>query len=103
MFNTPHKVAYDLRETAEVMCRVQAYPRPEFQWFFGSNTAHLTTGADGHYEINTTINQSGGDIYTSVLQISNIQAHDYGDYNCRVRLIEPSFKYILPFQQILSR
>uniref|UniRef100_A0A1B6H4Y3 Uncharacterized protein n=3 Tax=Proconiini TaxID=565685 RepID=A0A1B6H4Y3_9HEMI len=82
--NTPHKVAYDLRETAEVMCRVQAYPRPEFQWNFGNNAAHLTTGADGHYEINTTINQSGGDIYTSILSIANIQAHDYGDYNCRV-------------------
>lgn len=82
--NTPHKVAYDLREMAEIMCRVQAYPRPEFQWYFGSNSAHLTAGADGHYEINTTINQSGGDIYTSVLQISNILNDDYGDYTCKV-------------------
>ncbi|XP_054261719.1 hemicentin-1 isoform X2 [Macrosteles quadrilineatus] len=83
--NTPHKVAYDLRETAEVMCRVQAYPRPEFFWYFGTNSqSQLTSGADGHYEINTTVNQSGGDIFTSVLQISNIQGSDYGDYSCKV-------------------
>lgn len=73
-----------MRETAEVICKVQAYPRPEFQWSFNTNTAPLLSGSDGHYEINTTINESGGDVYTSVLQIANIREADYGDYNCRV-------------------
>lgn len=77
-------MAYDLRETAEVVCKVQAYPRPEFQWSYSTNSAPLLSGSDGHYEINTTINESGGDIYTSVLQIANIREADYGDYNCRV-------------------
>lgn len=42
------------------------------------------SGSDGHYEINTTVSENGGDIYTSVLQISNLRQADYGDYNCRV-------------------
>ncbi|KAL1139642.1 hypothetical protein AAG570_006620 [Ranatra chinensis] len=79
-----NKVAYDLRETAEVVCKVQAYPRPEFQWSYSTNTAPLLAGSDGHYEINTTVNESGGDIYTSVLQISHLRQADYGEYNCRV-------------------
>ncbi|XP_065215193.1 hemicentin-2 isoform X2 [Planococcus citri] len=79
-----NKVAYDLQETAEVVCKVQAYPRPEFQWSFSTNVAPLLAGSDGHYEINTTVNESGGDIFTSVLQISNIREADYGDYHCRV-------------------
>ncbi|XP_039283804.1 hemicentin-1 isoform X1 [Nilaparvata lugens] len=78
-----NKVAFDLRETAEVVCKVQAYPRPEFQWSYSTHSAPLLSG-DGHYEINTTVNESGGDVYTSVLQITNIQDGDYGDYNCRV-------------------
>lgn len=78
------KVAYDLHETAEVICKVQAYPRPEFQWSFNTNTAPLLAGSDGHYEINTTVNESGGDIFTSVLQVSNLREADYGDYHCRI-------------------
>lgn len=79
-----NKVAYDLHETAEVICKVQAYPRPEFQWSFSTNGATLMAGSDGHYEINTTVNESGGDIFTSVLQISNVRETDYGDYHCKV-------------------
>jgi echinoid protein len=78
------KVAYDLREKAEVICKVQAYPRPEFQWSFSTHTAPLLSGGDGHYEINTTVNESGGDIYTSVLLISHVRQTDYGAYYCRV-------------------
>ncbi|KAJ8910183.1 hypothetical protein NQ315_004523 [Exocentrus adspersus] len=32
-----NKVAYDISETAEVVCKVQAYPKPEFKWFFGNH------------------------------------------------------------------
>ncbi|CAH0770951.1 unnamed protein product [Bemisia tabaci] len=79
-----NKVAYDLRETAQVICKVQAYPRPEFQWSYSTHTAPLLPGSDGHYEINTTVNEAGGDVYTSILQVSNLRELDYGDYNCRI-------------------
>lgn len=77
-----NKVAYDIRETAEVVCKVQAYPKPEFHWYFGSNPNVLSMSSDGHYEINTTTDNN--DIYTSVLKIHNLKHHDYGEYHCRV-------------------
>ncbi|XP_034242329.1 uncharacterized protein LOC117645893 isoform X4 [Thrips palmi] len=79
--NRYNKVAYDLREDAQVVCRVQAYPRPEFQWSYGSNQAALLTSSEGHYEITTST--ENGDIYTSVLKVSNIRDVDYGEYTCR--------------------
>ncbi|CAD7079851.1 unnamed protein product [Hermetia illucens] len=77
-----NKVAYDIRENAEVVCRVQAYPKPEFQWQFGNNPSPLSMSSDGHYEIITTTDNN--DVYTSVLRISNLGHNDYGDYSCRV-------------------
>lgn len=77
-----NKVAYDLRETAEVRCKVQAYPKPEFHWQFGNNPAALSMSSDGHYEINTTTDNN--DVYTSVLRINNLDIVDYGEYMCRV-------------------
>lgn len=77
-----NKVAYDIRETAEVVCRVQAYPKPEFQWQFGNNPAPLTMSSDGHYEISTTTDNN--DVYTSVLRINSLSHNDYGEYTCRV-------------------
>ena len=38
--------------------------------------------SEGHYEINTKI--ENGDVYTSVLKISDIRDNDYGDYICRI-------------------
>ncbi|XP_055919081.1 nephrin-like isoform X1 [Eupeodes corollae] len=77
-----NKVAFDIRETAEVVCKVQAYPKPEFQWQFGNNPSPLTMSSDGHYEINTTTDNN--DIYTSVLRINQLSHADYGEYTCRV-------------------
>lgn len=76
-----NKVAADIRETAEVVCKVQAYPKPEFQWTFGTNTAPISMSSDAHYEINTS--SDNNDIYTSVLKIHNVRHNDYGEYNCR--------------------
>ncbi|XP_052853700.1 uncharacterized protein LOC128263067 isoform X2 [Drosophila gunungcola] len=76
-----NKVAYDLRESAEVVCRVQAYPKPEFQWQFGNNPSPLTMSSDGHYEISTRMENN--DIYTSILRIAHLQHSDYGEYICR--------------------
>ncbi|XP_037928316.1 titin [Teleopsis dalmanni] len=77
-----NKVAYDIRETAEVVCKVQAYPKPEFQWQFGNNPSPLTMSSDGHYEI-TTANDNN-DVYTSTLRINSLTHADYGEYTCRV-------------------
>lgn len=77
------KVAYDVMETAEILCRVQAYPKPEFQWFYGSHTAPLQMSSDGHYEINTTTDNN--DSYRSVLKIKVVKPQDYGDYYCNVK------------------
>ncbi|XP_063975679.1 hemicentin-2 isoform X1 [Diachasmimorpha longicaudata] len=77
------KVAYNLKETAEITCKVQAWPKPEFQWSFASNTAPLQgASSDGHYELWTTTVEKD-DIYTSVLRISDIEDEDYGEYSCR--------------------
>lgn len=77
-----NKVAYDIRENAEVKCKVQAYPKPEFHWHFGNNQSPLSMSSEGHYEINTTTDNN--DIYTSVLRINRISHQDYGEYLCRV-------------------
>lgn len=77
-----NKVAYDIRETAEVVCKVQAYPKPEFQWRFANNPSPLSMSADGHYEISTTTDNN--DVYTSILRIHKVGHDDYGDYHCRV-------------------
>ncbi|XP_033226745.1 neurofascin isoform X2 [Belonocnema kinseyi] len=75
------KVAYDLKDTAEVTCKVQAWPKPEFQWSFGTNAAPLQGSSDGHYEISTSTDNY--DVYTSILKMTNIRNSDYGDYSCR--------------------
>lgn len=76
-----NKVAADIRENAVVTCKVQAYPKPEFQWTFGTNTAALVMGGDQHYEINTS--SDNNDVYTSTLTIKSVRHNDYGEYNCR--------------------
>ncbi|XP_074101968.1 hemicentin protein echinoid isoform X1 [Cotesia typhae] len=76
-----NKVAYDLGGTAEVTCKVQAWPKPEFQWKYGSNSVPLQgSSSDGHYEIWTT--SENDDIYTSVLKITDIKEADYNNYSC---------------------
>lgn len=77
-----NKVAYDIRENAEVRCKVQAYPKPEFQWQFGSNPSPLSMSSEGKYEIITTTDNN--DVYTSVLKINRLSHQDYGEYLCRV-------------------
>ncbi|XP_017769905.1 PREDICTED: hemicentin-1 [Nicrophorus vespilloides] len=77
-----NKVAYDVRETAEVVCKIQAYPKPEFKWYYGSNKYPLTTSSEGNYVISNSIDAN--DVYTSVLKISDIKNHNYGEYNCQV-------------------
>ncbi|XP_026751978.2 hemicentin-1-like isoform X1 [Galleria mellonella] len=77
------KVAYDIAEVAEIFCRVQAYPKPEFQWFYGSNTSPLQMSSDGHYDITTTTDNN--DSYLSILKIRGVKPQDFGDYYCKVK------------------
>ncbi|XP_048524239.1 contactin-2 [Dendroctonus ponderosae] len=77
-----NKVAYDISENAEVTCRVQAYPKPEFKWFFSNNISPLHSSSEGHYVVQTT--PENDDIYTSILRVSHIVKQDYGEYNCQV-------------------
>ncbi|KAJ8941497.1 hypothetical protein NQ318_005220 [Aromia moschata] len=77
-----NKVAYDISETAEVVCKVQAYPKPEFKWFFGTNISPLHSSSEGHYVVQTTSDDN--DVYTSILRISRIKKQDYGEYNCQI-------------------
>lgn len=79
--NVYGKVANNKGENANVTCKVQAWPKPEFQWSFGTNAAPLQGSSEGHYEISTSNDYN--DVYTSVLKISNIRDNDYGDYSCR--------------------
>ncbi|RZC38352.1 I-set and/or fn3 domain containing protein [Asbolus verrucosus] len=76
-----NKVAYDISETAEVVCKVLAYPKPEFKWFYGSNLSPLQSSSEGHYVIHTNVEE---DTFTSILKISNIKKQDYGEYNCQI-------------------
>lgn len=91
------KVAYQLYEIAEITCKVQAWPKPEFQWSFGDNTVHLQgSSSDGHYEISTT--SENDDIYTSILRISHIKDADYGEYNCRATNIQGGTVSVITLQ-----
>ncbi|KAK0178706.1 hypothetical protein PV327_007569 [Microctonus hyperodae] len=90
------KVAYNLRETAEVTCKVQAWPKAEFQWSLDSNITPLQgSSSDGHYEISSTAND---DIYTSVLKITNIRESDYGEYSCRAANSQGSSTSVITLQ-----
>lgn len=71
-----------MHETAEVICKIQAYPKPEFKWYYGTNISPLLSSSEGHYIVSTTVDDN--DVYTSVLRISNIQDTDYGTYKCQV-------------------
>lgn len=81
-------------EAAEISCRILAFPKPDFQWYFGSNTAPLESSNDGHYDIDTTTNNN--DEYLSMLKIRNLKPQDYGDFYCKVKntlgMIKPQIR-----------
>ncbi|XP_014362563.2 hemicentin-2 [Papilio machaon] len=75
------KVAFDVMEPAEISCRVQAYPKPDFLWFYGSSNSPLSSS--DHYDI-TTVTEDN-DSYLSTLKLRNVKPQDYGDYYCTVK------------------
>ncbi|XP_058789881.1 hemicentin-1 isoform X2 [Phymastichus coffea] len=95
--NLYDKVASNFHETANVTCKVQAWPKPEFQWSFGTNAAPLQgSSSDGHYEISTA--SDNYDVYTSVLKITNIRDTDYGEYSCRAANAQGSTTSVIKLQ-----
>ncbi|XP_012221900.1 cell adhesion molecule Dscam1 isoform X2 [Linepithema humile] len=92
------KVAYNLRENAEITCMVQAWPKPEMQWSYGMNAATLQgSSSDGHYDI--TASSSNNDVYISTLRMPNIQESDYGNYSCRANNIQGSVTSTIRLQR----
>uniref|UniRef100_T1JE94 Uncharacterized protein n=1 Tax=Strigamia maritima TaxID=126957 RepID=T1JE94_STRMM len=75
--HTKKKIAFELGTTAEIECRMQAYPAPSFQWSF-ANTI-LASGM-AQYEMNQK--DLGDDLYSSTLVIPRLKETDYGEYTC---------------------
>ncbi|KAF2362074.1 Immunoglobulin-like domain [Trinorchestia longiramus] len=72
------KVAYDVGEDAVLVCLMQSFPNPSFQWFRGSSMIHRS---DPHFSTNET--SLPEDVYSSQLFISDVNEEDYGDYTCK--------------------
>ena len=72
-------MAYDKGQTARISCRMQAYPKPRFDWAFANSV--LQNRASGPYSMNSTA--LGDDVYESVLTIRDIDHSSYGDYTCK--------------------
>lgn len=74
------RAAFDIGDTAYIPCKVQAFPKPEFDWSF--NTVMLAGGLGIRpYEQNLSI--LANDVYVSTLIIHGIQGEDYGEYGCK--------------------
>ena len=61
-----------------IPCKVQAFPKPEFEWSFKGITITIDSKS---YETNLTI--LSNDVYVSSLIVQGVQSTDYGDYRCR--------------------
>lgn len=83
-----------MMEAAEISCRVQAYPKPDFLWFFGSG--NLPLQPSDHYEI-TTVTEDN-DSYLSVVRLRNVKPQDYGDYHCNVKNTLGSIRPLIRMQ-----
>ncbi|XP_045128409.1 hemicentin-1-like isoform X1 [Portunus trituberculatus] len=89
-----NKVAFDLKEDAELECRMQAYPQPRFQWSLGPNFIE----SDGtHYSVNDTALHD--DVYASVLTIKGVTEADYGSYTCKGTNTLGEHKTIITLQE----
>ncbi|XP_013183075.2 hemicentin-2 [Amyelois transitella] len=83
LVQTQDRVAFDLAEVAKISCRVNSYPKPEFQWFYGASTVPLQSTSEGHYQIE--VSSDDNESYLTVLRINGVKSRDYGDYHCQVK------------------
>ncbi len=75
------RVAFGVGGDGVLTCRMQAYPRPNFQWLFGDTVVGVGAGDAGHYDVNVT--QTAGDVYTARLTVRHLSESDYGAYTCK--------------------
>lgn len=88
-------MAYDTGDTAELVCRMRAYPAPTFQWTHNNN--FIQSGQGGRYSVNDT--DVGDDIYMSVLTIRGVTEGDYGAYTCKAHNSEGPSKTLIFLQK----
>ena len=75
-----NKVAFDIKEKAEITCLMQAFPRPQLDWTFNGNNI-LQGDRRNNYE--TRMSDLGDDIYMGVLTINKVSESSYGNYICK--------------------
>lgn len=77
------RAAFDLGENAYIPCKIQAFPRPDFEWYHHEATTPLSFDSKHSrtYEQNLTI--LANDVYISALLVHGIQEEDYGQYKCK--------------------
>ena len=73
-----NKVAFDLDETAFISCKMQAYPKPRFDWQFGNTIIQRNRDL---YEAKEAYLDK--DIYEGTLRINKVTKQSYGDYTCK--------------------
>lgn len=73
------RVAFDVGEDAELVCRMRAFPKPTFEWTHENNILQGSPGS--RYMINST--NVGEDVYASILTIRSVNEGDYGAYTCK--------------------
>ena len=72
------KVAYDVGEKAQIVCRMRAFPEPRFDWTYGDHVLELDVV---NYYSNVT--QLDQDLFESVLTVTKVRESSYGEYTCR--------------------
>ncbi|XP_059352309.1 protein turtle homolog B-like [Daphnia carinata] len=79
------KVASNVGSSSiQLLCQVQAYPRPNFEWSL-RDVPIIGGGGDSKYEMNvTSMTDNGHDIYQGILRINDVKESDYGDYTCKM-------------------
>ena len=72
------RVAYDLGQQGQIVCRMRAFPEPRFDWTYGDDVLELDVV---NYYSNVT--QLDQDLYESVLTVTKVRESSYGEYTCR--------------------
>jgi len=76
--NTLSKVAFDIKDKGQILCRMRGYPEPRFDWTFGDSVVELDVA---NYYSNVT--QLDFDLFESILTITKVRTSSYGEYTCR--------------------
>ncbi|GLV38110.1 meiotic 9 [Carabus blaptoides fortunei] len=64
----------------ELECKIQAFPYPDVYWTYNGVQIDITAARDKKYSVRKT--QENEETYWSYLNITNVTAHDIGEYEC---------------------